>query len=167
MTTQAMWSPLNAEFPTTPPPNLSVDSQGRHYLGFDAATIEYAVFTFVAPSGIDLTGNQTVRIYWRADTATTGNVIWRAEVEAITDGDATDTDAASSYAAPQSVTDAAPGTPAGRITVAEITLSVAQADAMAAGDLVRLRISRNATNASDTMAGDAEVLAVEWDDAAT
>ena len=163
MASQAYWSPINAEFPTDPPPNLSVDGQGRHYLGFDAATDEIAVFTFVAPSGIDLGGNQTVNIYWRADTATTGNVVWSVEVEAISPDDTVDSDSASSYAAARTVTDAAPGT-AGYITRAQITLSVAQADSIAAGDLVRVRISRDANNASDTMAGDAEILGVEWDD---
>lgn len=166
MATIAFFTPLTAEFPDDPPPFLSMDGQGRLFLGFNDTTSESCVFTFVAPSSIDVGGDQTVNIYWRADTATTNDVVWQAEVEAISPDDALDSDASSSYATGQTVTDTAPGT-AGYITRAQITLTVAQADSIAANDLVRLRISRLPANANDDMVGDAEILAVEWDDNAT
>lgn len=155
--------PLDAEYPVSPPPFLSVDAQGNAFLGFDPGTDETAQWTRIAPSGLDVGGNQTAYIYWRADTATSGNVIWAVQVEAVTPDDALDTDAASSFAAVQTVTDAAPGT-AGYVTRAAIPLTVAQADSLAAGDKFRIRIARDANNASDTMAGDAEILGAEWDD---
>jgi hypothetical protein len=158
------WLPT-AFRPRATPPIISIDGQGNIYAGFDAATDEEIEVSGELVSQFQNTGDITLRIRWRADTATTGNVVWSAQIEALSADDAVDTDSASSFAAAQTVTDAAPAA-AGRQTVAEITFTQAEADSPAAGDRIRIRLSRDANNASDTMAGDAEILAIELRDAA-
>ena len=84
--------------PVDPPPFISRDATTGHmYAGFDAATDEIVDWHVHVPDGWT-TGTQTLNIRWRAASATTGNVIWSAQVEALTADDATDTDSASSFA---------------------------------------------------------------------
>lgn len=162
MSTRAILTPFSAEFPTTNFPALSQPSQNRPVLGFDASTDETCYWTLVAPQG--MTGALTLVVTYRMASATTGNVILNAAVEAITDGDATDTDTASSFdTVNASATTAVPGT-AGYIDQISITLT--NADSAAVADMIRISLSRDADNGSDTATGDLEVLAVEFRDAA-
>ena len=161
MSTRAILTPLSAEFPTSNFPQLGVDGQSRPYLGFDATTAESCNWTLVAPQG--LTGTLTAIVTYRMTSATTGGVAFSAAVEAITDGDTVDTDSASSFDTSNVNTATVPGT-AGHIDQISITLT--NADSIAAGDLVRLKLTRETANGSDTATGDAEVLAVEFRDAA-
>lgn len=150
--------------PQDPPPNITRDTTtGIFYAAFNDATDELVFWPIHVPDGWT-TGTQTLNIRWRAASAITGNVVWSARCAAFSADDTTDTDTSLGFAAAQTVTDAAPAA-AGRQTVAQITFSVAQADNMAADDWMIVEISRDANNASDTMAGDAEILEVWWDDA--
>lgn len=127
---------------------------------FDAAADESLDFECVLPEHYG-GGGLTIDIVWAADTATTGNCIWNIQLErheAEASGSDLDTDA---FAAVQAVTDAAPGTNAGRLAYATITFTDgAQMDSVAAGEAFRLRVTRDADNGSDTMAGDAQLLAI-------
>ena len=116
--------------------------------GFDAATDEQIFFEFIATAYTS--GNVTVEIDWYADTATSGNVVWTAAIAAVSPGDATDweTDA---FATASTVTDAAG---AGQY-IQRASVAVSNLDSLAAGDRVRMKVTRDANNASDTMAGDA------------
>jgi hypothetical protein len=159
MSTRAVFLPESASFPTTNYPALLQDGQSRLYLAFDATTNETCYWTFIAPQGF--TGTKTLVVTYRAASATTGTALFDAAIEAISDGDATDTDAASSFATdntPTAVT--VPGT-AGYIDQLSITLT--NDDSIAVGDYCRLRLNRD--NA-DTAAGDLHVLAAELRDAA-
>ena len=123
-------------------------------LSFDAAADEAAFWQFIATNYGS--GNLTLEIYWYADTASTGNVIFDAQIAAITpDTDSQDieTDA---LATVQSVTDSHLGTTGQRLHKATITIS--NLDSLASGDYVALRLNRDADNASDTMTGDAIVV---------
>ena len=123
-------------------------------LEFDAATEESAAWISVIPEGGNLTNGLLVRIWWLADTATSGNVRWAASLER----SGTDLDA-DSFDAATEVTSAANGT-SGIETVAEITCTAI--DSLAAGERFRLRIARKAADATnDTMTGDAQIVAVE------
>jgi hypothetical protein len=123
-------------------------------LEFDAATEESAAWISVIPEGGNLTSGLLVRIWWMADTATSGNVRWAASFER----SGTDLDA-DSFDAATEVTSAANGT-SGIETVAEITCTAI--DSLAAGERFRLRIARKAADATnDTMTGDAQIVAVE------
>lgn len=153
--------PLNAEFPTSNFPQLT-QINARPVLAFDAATDETCYWTDVAPQG--LTGTLTLYVLYCMASATSGAVIFQAQIEAVTDGDATDLDNTTSFdTANSSAATTVPGT-AGYLDVIAITLT--NNDSLAAGDLYRISLNRDANNASDTASGDAYVLAVELRDAA-
>ena len=108
MATRANLLPCAAEFPSSNFPQLLLSNR-RPALAFDAATSETAYWTLIAPQG--LTAPYSVTITYAMASATSGNVIFRAAVEAITDGDATDTDATTSFdTANSSATTAVPAT---------------------------------------------------------
>lgn len=164
MATRAVFTPASAEMPSTNFPQLTISNttERRQALGYDASTAEAAMWTTVAPQG--LTGTQTMVVTYAMASATTGGVAWQVEAEAITAGDAMDTDAATSYDSTNVATAASvPGT-AGYIGQVSVTLT--NVDSMAAADLVRFRITRAVANAADTATGDALLLAAEWRDSA-
>ena len=161
MATRFVGTPHSAEFPSSNFPQITQINQ-RPVLAFDAATDETAYWTDVAPQG--LTGTITVLLYYVMASATSGNIIWQAALEAVTDGDTVDLDSTTSFDTQNSsATTAVPGT-AGYIDVVSITMT--NADSLAAGDLYRLAINRDANNGSDTASGDAYLLGVELRDAA-
>lgn len=154
-TTRLVFTPTAAEFPASNFPALGIDGQSRPYLAFDTTTAETCYWTFVAPQG--LTGALTAIVTYRAASATSGTAAFSVALECITDGDSTDTDAGSSFDtanSPSTVT--VPGT-AGYIDQYSVTLT--NADSIAAGDYCRLSLARNV--ASDSASGDLQVLAVE------
>lgn len=123
-------------------------------LDFDAATDEAAIFSGVIPNYADLSSGLKIRLAWMATSATSGNVRWGVQLERCT----TDLDA-DSFDTATLVTSAANGT-SGIVTVAEITAT--NIDSLAVGDTFRIRIYRDADDATnDTMTGDAELIAVE------
>jgi hypothetical protein len=92
-------------------------------------------------------------LIWTATTATTGNCVWQTALEKMTTDIDTDSfDTAESLTATTNVTSGVPN-------YTEITLTTI--DSIVSGDGFRLKVTRNATSASDTMIGDAELIAVE------
>jgi len=157
------WSPTSGESKTTtfPQPGRTSDASGaRPYLGFDAATDEASYFTFVAPAVI--TTPLTAILSFAMASATSGNIICDGTVEAITAADAVDTDAAESLDAVN--TSSATAVPATAGYVAQLSITLTNADTIAAGDLCRLRIRRVGSNVSDTATGDLNLLALELRD---
>lgn len=134
----------------------TLDTRNLHaVLDYDNTTDEAAVFSAVLPRSY-AGGGLTVYLHWMATTAITGNVVWTAEIERCN----TDLDA-DSFAAAQSVTDTCNGT-SGIIEVASIAFTDgAQMDSLAAGEVFRIKVSRDADNGADTLVGDAELVAVE------
>ena len=133
------------------------DVRNQHLvLDFDDSTDEHAVFEFVMPRNYAATTGVTVSIFWAATSATSGDVVWNSAFERMN----TDTDS-DSYATANAVTDTTNGT-AGIIETATIAhTDGAQIDSIAVAEAGRLKISRDANNASDTMTGDAELFRVE------
>jgi len=160
MATRAVLEPFGAHYPSSNYPGMTQINR-RPVLAFDAATAETAYWTLVAPQG--LTGTLTLVISFIMASATSGNVVWVAAVEAVTAADATDLDAVTSFDADNSATAAVPGT-AGYLQQVSITLT--NKDSVAAADYVRISIKRDAANGSDTASGDAYLLAAELRDAA-
>jgi hypothetical protein len=161
MATRFVFTPLSAEFPSANFPELNIINR-RPVLAFDAATDETVYWTGIAPQG--LTGTVTVVITYMMASATSNNIIMQAALEAVSDGDATDLDAGTSFdTANSSSAVTVPGT-AGYIDQVSVTLT--NADSIAAGDYFRLSINRDADNGSDTATGDLYVLTVELRDAA-
>ena len=152
------FSPLDNE-----PPSASfatLDTRNLHpCLDFDGAADESAVFTGIMPRSY-AGGGITVYIHFAATSATSGNVVWNAAFERIGDG-SQDIDS-DGFASAQAVTHATSGT-SGNVEIAAITFTDgAQMDSVAVGELFRLKITRDADNASDTVdATDVELVAVE------
>ena len=120
---------------------------------FDAATKETLFFEFI-PDNYS-SGNLTLDLYWYADTASANDVIWGAQIAAITpDSDTQDVET-KSLATANTVTDTHLGTTGQRLHKATITIS--NLDSIAAGDVVKLAIYRDAAQGGDTMTGDAHL----------
>ena len=113
-------------------------------MGFDATTTEQAQWSSVAPQG--LTTPLTAVVFWAAATATSGTYAPRVKLEAITSGDAVDTDATSSFDTVNTVSAVTvPGT-AGYMTATSITLT--NNASIAAGDYFRLALDRDGIRSS-------------------
>jgi hypothetical protein len=123
-------------------------------LDFDAAVDESAIFSGVIPENANLASGLQIRLSWMATSATSGNCRWGVQVErANTD---LDSDSYDTAAEAHSAANATSGIP----TLTEITLTTI--DGLTAGDTFRIRVFRNADDATnDTMTGDAELIAVE------
>lgn len=163
MTTRFVFGPYSAEFPAAAFPQLQLVNQ-RPVLSFDASTDETCYWTAIAPQG--LTGAITVVISYMMASATTGTVGLQAQLEAITDGDATDLDATTSFdTVNNSASTTVPGT-AGHID--QIAITMTNADSLAAADYFRLSLNRDADGSAitDSATGDCHVLAIELRDSA-
>jgi len=127
-------------------------------LDFDATTNESAVFSAVMPQHYAGTTGVTVYIHYSMSTATADTVDWDVAFERIGDQQL-DIDG-DSFAAVNSVDDTTvPGT-SGLVDVVSIAFTDgADMDSVAAGELFRLKITRDA--ASDDATGDAELHAIE------
>lgn len=124
-------------------------------LDFDAGTDEAAVFVGVLPRNY-AGGGLTLTIHWAATSATSGDVVWAAQIERAN----TDLDA-DSFATAQTATGTANGT-SGILTGTAIAFtSGANMDSLAAGEPFRLKVYRDADAGGDTATGDAELVVVE------
>lgn len=128
--------------------------------GFDDTSVEQIAFEFKIP--FYLSGNITVNLKWYA-AATTGNVVWGAQLAAITAGDAQSmlTDGLATAA----TTTTAASTTSNGPKATQITITAV--DSAAADDSITLRIYRDAAAGGDTMTGDAILFEVEVTYAAT
>jgi len=122
-------------------------------LDFDDTTDESAIFLSIIPEATVLTSGLSIRLIWTATTATSGDCVWGASLERMTTD--IDTDSFDTAASVTTTTNATSGVP----NYSTITLTTI--DSAVAGDGFRIRITRNATSGSDTMVGDAELIAVE------
>ena len=152
-----IFTPLHNEPPSSNA--ATIDTRNQHaILDFDAATDESARFSGVMPRNYG-GGGVTVTLVWMASTATTGDTIWDVSWERHAD-DAFDLDA-DGFAAVNSVTDTA-ASASGEVSYPTVTFTDgADMDSVAVGESFRLNVTRDANNASDNMAGDAELLRIE------
>lgn len=124
-------------------------------LDFDpGATEEYTYFQGIMPSHYSATTGVTVTINWTSE-ATTGDVVWAVAFKALTDSENVLTTA---FAAPNTATTTTDGTARDLNQTAITFTDGADMDSVAAGDYFWLEVSRNSSNASDTMnSNDAEL----------
>lgn len=127
-------------------------------LCFDQATDEHAWWTFQLPAGY--ASGPIARLLWASPAATATSCVWGARLGAVTPGDA-DTPLEHPCAAATTVTAAVNTAEARRLTATTITIG--QTDGAVAGDLVFLHVYRDADAAADTLAADAELLAVSFE----
>lgn len=123
---------------------------------FDASTTERIMWALRMPA--DYVDSPELKVQFKMASATSGNVMFGGRVAAYTPtSDSSDADA-KAFAAVNTATTAVPGTTAGRI--AEASISLTTADSLAANDWAVIYLSREAANGSDTATGDCEVVAV-------
>lgn len=121
---------------------------------FDAATVEILMWQFRMPQ--DYASAPVLKLQYKMASATTGGVAMSGYIEAVTPGDSQDVDA-DGFASVNTGTDATvPGT-AGYLDAISITMT--NADSLAANDLVILRVNREVADAADTATGDLELVA--------
>lgn len=130
----------------------------RWVLAFDASSVESASWTFRAPQG--LSGSLSLVVSYFMASATSGNIDFEASVEAISEGDAHDLDAGTYFSTVNTMT--ADAVPATQGYMGEFTISLTNADSIAAGDVVTIKLERDADDATnDTASGDCYVWNVE------
>lgn len=126
-------------------------------LSFDASTDQTCYFYFRAKPYT--TGNITATIYWYADSASSGDVIWGAALAAITaNTDTTDIET-KAFATAQTVTDSHLGTTGQRLHSIDLTIS--NLDSVADADWCCLRFYRDADAGGDTMTGLANLVGLD------
>jgi hypothetical protein len=139
-------TPEAAVFPSTNFPELKKDGQGRLILAFDPTTKESCWWKFACPA---FSGTPEVIIsYYMTNAA--GDVDLDVEVEAISDGDTIDMDSAESFDT-ANVVDGTP-VPGTQGYPDQVTVTLTNDDGMAADDMLRIQISRDAPN--DSSAGE-------------
>lgn len=128
---------------------------GPWKLLFDASQTESALWQFRMP--VNYASAPVAKLVYAMASATSNKVDLEVEVMAISDGDSADVDSAS-FDAVNEITGGTtvPGT-AGYID--EISISLTNADSVAAGDLVLIRVNRDHDDTDDTATGDLELLA--------
>jgi hypothetical protein len=122
-------------------------------LDFDDTTDEAAIFLGIIPEAASLGSGLKIRLIWTATSATSGDCVWDASIERMNTD--IDSDSFDTIASVTTTTNGTSGVP----NYSEITLTTI--DSVTAGDGFRLKINRDADNGSDTMTGDAELIAVE------
>jgi hypothetical protein len=99
-------------------------------------------------------GTITAVFYWMAGTALTNSVEWGLAARAYADGDALD----QAFGTPQEVTDANQAND--DVNISAATPAITIGGTPAASNYVQFRAYRNPTDANDTLAATAELLAI-------
>jgi hypothetical protein len=165
MATRFILTPESAQFPSTNFPQLlTIHSTERIFaLAFDAATAETCYWRTVVPQG--WTGTIIAVVTYAMVSATSGKVDFTMAVQAVTDNDALDIDASTSYAAANTIT--APTVPGTAGYIDQFTCTLSNDDGAVAGDWITFSLARDATDGTnDTATGDCYVLSVEIRDGA-
>lgn len=138
----------------------TLDTRNAHpVLDFDQTAVERAVFTGIMPRSY-AGGGVTVYLHVSADSITSGNYIFDVAFERIGDGQQ-DVDSDGFAAAQSLAATAVPGTD-GHVDIVSIPFTDgAQMDSVAAGELFRIYVERDADNGNDTAAADMELHAIE------
>lgn len=139
------------KLPTTNPARIDAGETNWRLL-FDDTTAQNAVQQFRMPSNYG--SSPVLKIQYSMASGVTGTIAFNVSVMAVTPGDAADINT-ESYDTANSGSETVAGT-AGYLK--ELSIALANADSLAAGDFAKIKLERNATG--DTSAGDAEVVAV-------
>jgi hypothetical protein len=121
---------------------------------FDDSTDEYIVISILVPN--NYVGTPILKVFYKCTSATSGTAAWEARLHAVTDADATDIDA-DAYATVNAGTGTVAAT-AGHLDVISITLS--NADGIAANDFVSLALNRDVS--ADSVSGDLEFIGAQF-----
>lgn len=149
---EVIFSILPAGFDATSPAGIVYENSVPH-LTFDDTTPEGAYWTFRMPS--EYSSSPVLKLIYSMASATTGTIEFEASVWAVSDGEDADTE---SYDTINTSTETVPGT-AGLSS--DITVTLTNADSVVAGDLVHIKLFRDADDGTnDTATGDLELRAI-------
>lgn len=151
-TTILSFTPAQAELPTSSGAQYAIQNNTL-VLAFDGASAESAIFSAVMPQAYSA-GVLTALITYRMASAITGDIDWDVAVEAVGDGEAGNAD---SFATANSTDNTT--VPASNANIDVVSITLSSADSVAAGDMVRIKITRQ--GGDDTATGDAYVYHVE------
>lgn len=104
-------------------------------------------------------GNLSLDIWWYADTASSGDVEFGAQLAAITANTDTQDFETDGLAGAQTVVDSHLGTTGQRLH--KVTLTISNLDSLANGDYATILLYRNADGVNDTLTGDVFVTMCE------
>ncbi len=141
-------------FDATDPAGLEYTNNLPHLL-FDDTTSELVYWVFRVPS--DYSSAPLLKVQYSMASATTGTFGVSVSLMAVSDGDSADVDTESYDTANSPSASTVPGT-AGHLD--EISVTLTNADSVAAGDLLFIKLARNI---ADTATGDTEVRAVSFE----
>lgn len=121
-------------------------------LDFDPATNE-SVYWY-EPIPTDLTPNTgTLTLYWTATVGTAGQAVyWQVTSRPIADGEVID-----ATTTPSTVTDNANDTLLGTTSIHKLSIPLSTS-AWASGEVMQIKVNRDAANVSDALTGDAKLL---------
>jgi hypothetical protein len=166
-TASILLSPGAATLPDNTTNNLSpqivrVKSTGTapavYYLqlAYDTAQEEWATWQFRMPN--DYASGLGARITYNTVSAITGGVAWDLRFAAYTPAVDTTSMTTKVFGAANTSTQTVPGTTAGKVGEVLFSAGITNTDSIAAGDFVIVRLARAVANASDTAAGDVNLL---------
>jgi len=121
------------------------------YLAFADATSLSAQYNWFIPS--DWSGNIDARIKWFS-TATSGDVVWQLQTSCVADAETNDP----SFNTANTVTDTVKGT---TLQLNDASITTLTTTGCAAGELMHLKVLRDAAHASDTLAATANLIGIE------
>lgn len=125
------------------------------YLAFDAAAVEYAWLAIPTPKSYNASTVLMRAVWTHPATVTNFGVVWQFEIFAAANDDALDTAVGTAV----TVTDT--GGTTGDFYQADVSAAITPSNTPAKQDWLFVRVSRLATNGSDTMAVDAHLIGVE------
>lgn len=140
---------------TGTPVSTQVGAGSAFGFAFDAAADESITTTFMVPDNWTAASDVTAKIFWAANDTNQTDVIW----DIITVPLAED-EAAAGAGNTDSVTDTEVSATANDLNITA-AVTIAASTEWAAGDMVILRINRDADNVGDTLAADAIFLGLE------
>lgn len=148
------FNPSNAIFPSSNP--AEEHSRNNHpVISYDYVTDESAIFTSAMSKDYS-NGDISVNVDW-VSNETVGSVVWSVQFETNSEGG--NNINSDSFASQQAIVSDT-SSESGVIKRASIVFTNTQADDISAGDAYRLKVKRLATNVSDDMTDDAEIVMI-------
>lgn len=130
---------------------LSTNKNMVRSMDFDAATIQYAQFSWKMPKSWDRGTIRAAFTWEHGSTTTNFGVVWGLQAVAMGDGDAHD----AAFGTAQTVTDT--GGTTSTVYISPTTSAITVAGSPASEDVVQFQVYREASNGSDTLAVNAKL----------
>lgn len=158
--THDIWIPASAMWPRTTSGCQAITKReqstslvNQQTLNFDATSQEFAQWITTLPRNWD-NGTVTIVVYWTCTGGGTSGVVWGLSGGAYSDSDLLTTALGTAQTATDSwIAD-------NKVHVSPATSAITIAGSPADGDMLVFQISRNPSDASDTLSVDAELLGV-------